>query len=94
MSISSEHLVRPQKTQKISFPDRHVCGTSIFSREAFHRDNSLYLKHIAKKEGNAIVFTRPMQLGKTTLFSLATELFSKNNVAPDYHLENMSEESE
>jgi hypothetical protein len=91
MSISDEH--RPQKVQKKSFPDRHMFGASVFSQKVFHRDNSLYLKFIAEN-GNAVVFTRPMQLGKTTLFSLAQELFSKNTTAPDYRLEYMADEED
>jgi hypothetical protein len=35
-----------------------------------------------------------MQLGKTTIFSLALELFSHNKIAPDYRLEYMIDEKE
>jgi hypothetical protein len=61
----------------------------VFSQDLIHRDNSDYLKHIAEHASKAIVFTRPMQLGKTTLFSLAEELFSKNKVAPNCPLRYM-----
>jgi hypothetical protein len=69
-------------------------GASVFSQEIVYRDNSLYLKFIAENGANAVVFTRPMQLGKTTLFSLALELFSKNKIAPDYRLEYMATEKD
>jgi hypothetical protein len=52
------------------------------------------LKFNAENGANAVVFTRPMQLGKTTIFSLALELFSHNKIAPDYRLEYMIDEKE
>lgn len=86
---AGEH--RPAKTQKV-FPIRNQ-GSSIFSEEVIHRDNSSYLG-ILNSEANAVVFTRPMQLGKTTLFSLAKKLFSSNQTDPGFVLEYMPAEAD
>eukprot|EP00978_Attheya_sp_CCMP212_P036218 scaffold162707_cov45-Attheya_sp.AAC.2 len=83
-----------RKSKRSPFPERHMFGASVFSQQIVHRDNSLFLKFIAENVANAVVFTRPMQLGKTTLLSLALELFSKNKVAPEYRLEYMADEKD
>ena len=64
------------------FPGRHQNGASAIYRQGRgYRDNSLFLEQLFNHDDNAIVFTRPMQLGKTTLFSLADELFSVNKTS-------------
>jgi hypothetical protein len=85
-SIASGHL-RPTNKQRVSFPHRNQYGSAVFSQDVIHRD-------IAEHASKAIVFTRPMQMGKTTLFSLAEELFSKNKVAPNRPLHFMPEDKD
>lgn len=55
------------------------------SSKAIGRDKSLFLEELFNTDG-AICFDRPMQLGKTTLFSLADKMFSiskESNVDTD-----------
>lgn len=56
-------------------------GASAIYQGRGYRDNSLFLEKLFNHDDNAIVFTRPTQLGKTTLFSLADELFSVNKTS-------------
>jgi hypothetical protein len=52
----------------------------VYDSTVIHRDNSNTLKFL---EGwRSLVITRPMQMGKTTLFSLAEQVYSKSLTAP------------
>jgi hypothetical protein len=62
--------------QKKTFPRLLQSANQMFVDGVVFRDNSHYLKHFFSAQ--SILFTRPMQLGKTTLFSLADDIFSKN----------------
>jgi len=64
--------------RQFRFPGRHQNHVEIYQKDRWYRDNSLFLETLFNNDSNALVFTRPMQLGKTTLLSLADELFSVN----------------
>jgi Predicted AAA-ATPase len=65
--------------ESFHFPGRHQTGAAgVYNRDRGHRDNSPFLGRLFNNNNKAICFARPMQLGKTTLFSLANELFSVN----------------
>ena len=68
-----------KKCRAIKFPARHQHGAhEVYRKGTKYRDNSRYLEVMMGHDNNALCFTRPMQLGKTVLFSLANELFSLN----------------
>jgi hypothetical protein len=64
--------------RQFRFPGRHQNHVEIYQKDRWYRDNSLFLEKLFNHDSNALVFTRPMQLGKTALLSLADELFSVN----------------
>lgn len=74
---------RTAKRQKaIRFPGRHANGAaSVYKKDLFYRDNSSYLETLFNHQDNALCFTRPMQLGKSVLFSLANEMYSKSETS-------------
>ena len=74
---------RGTKKQKIAgFPGRHANGAAyVYRKDLCYRDNSLVLETLFNNKHNALCFTRPMQLGKSILFSLANELYSKNQAS-------------
>lgn len=84
-----EEVGKASKKVKFSFrfPGRHTNGAAnVFQKDIGHRDNSLSLETLFSHTSNSVSFIRPMQLGKTTLISLAEELFSvnsKSNVESD-----------
>ena len=74
---TSERTTKRHKV--ITFPGRHANGAAhVYQKDLCYRDNSSYLETLFNHESNALCFTRPMQLGKSILFSLANELFSRN----------------
>mmetsp|Transcript_6783 Transcript_6783/g.18959 ORF Transcript_6783/g.18959 Transcript_6783/m.18959 type:complete len:637 (-) Transcript_6783:946-2856(-) len=82
-SRSSESSGAERKAKKskesFHFPGRHQNGAANVYRSIHgYRDNSSFLAELFSSNDAAICFTRPMQLGKTTLFSLADEVFSIN----------------
>jgi hypothetical protein len=62
------------------FPRPSDYAEGVYNSRVTHRDNSKFLEKLV--EYRSLVFARPMQLGKTTLFSLAELLFSKSSTAP------------
>eukprot|EP00980_Cylindrotheca_fusiformis_P022424 scaffold9290_cov107-Cylindrotheca_fusiformis.AAC.2 len=77
-SLGEERTVKRSK-ESFHFPGRHQNGAAnVYRKLHGYRDNSLFLEELFNSSDNAICFTRPMQLGKTTLFSLAEEIFSIN----------------
>jgi hypothetical protein len=63
------------------FPKAQDYATYVYQSDMVHRDNSLFLETFMDYQ--SLVLTRPMQLGKTTLFSLVELVFSKNKKFPD-----------
>ena len=76
---------KKKKSRKsFSFPERHQTDAAgVYHRDRGHRDNSPFLGRLFHNHKKALCFARPMQLGKTTLFSLADELFSVNHECPN-----------
>jgi hypothetical protein len=62
------------------FPKVHEYAGDIYKEDIIHRDNSPFLAELAKHK--AAIFLRPMQLGKTSLFTLAELVYSKRKTAP------------
>jgi hypothetical protein len=63
------------------FPRVHQYASDIYNKSMVYRDNSPFLSIL--QENPAAIFLRPMQLGKTSLFTLAELVFSKGKQAPD-----------
>jgi hypothetical protein len=79
--LTSEEKDAKKLKESLAFPNRHQNGAANVYRQGLHyRDNSSFVGQLFNA-ANAICFTRPMQLGKTTLFSLADELFSVNKTS-------------
>jgi hypothetical protein len=83
----------PTVGQGLKFPRPQDAAAVVYAEATVHRDNSAILSLFT--DYNSLVFTRPSQLGKTTLFSLAELLFSKNRkgatglaYVPPAHLKN------
>ncbi|KAL3906092.1 MAG: hypothetical protein SGARI_004158, partial [Bacillariaceae sp.] len=75
-SSTSEMTTKRQKA--VAFPGRHANGAAhVYRRDLCYRDNSQFLETLFNND-NALCFTRPMQLGKSVLFSLANEVYSRN----------------
>ncbi len=68
--------------RKPKFPRVQEYGLHIFNEEKEYRDNSAFLEHLF--EQSAALFLRPMQLGKTSLSSLAELIFSRAKKAPTF----------
>eukprot|EP00977_Amphora_coffeiformis_P025058 scaffold18078_cov147-Amphora_coffeaeformis.AAC.3 len=62
------------------FPKVHEYATDINRDDTIHRDNSPFLAELAKHK--AVIFLRPMQLGKTSSLTLAEFVFSIKETAP------------
>ena len=78
-TLNADRAAKRSKQTRFCFPARHQNGAAnVYRKLRGYRDNSLFLEKLFNAEETAICFTRPMQLGKTTLFSLADELFSIN----------------
>ena len=78
-TLNADRAAKRSKQTRFCFPGRHQNGAAnVYRKLRGYRDNSLFLEKLFNAEETAICFTRPMQLGKTTLFSLADELFSIN----------------
>lgn len=77
----SDHPFGERKTKVPKFPCAQQTATLVFKEGAVSRDNSKFLKVFM--ENTSMVFMRPMQLGKTTLFSLAQLSFSSAFTAPE-----------
>ena len=76
-SSTSERTTKRQKA--VAFPGRHANGAAhVYRRDLCYRDNSPVLETLFNHNDNALCFTRPMQLGKSILFSLANEVYSRN----------------
>ena len=76
-SSPSERTTKRQKS--VAFPGRHANGAAhVYRRDLCYRDNSPVLETLFNHNDNALCFTRPMQLGKSILFSLANEVYSRN----------------
>jgi hypothetical protein len=63
-----------------AFPGLFDHADGVYTDEKVYRDNSRFVKNFIDK--NALLFTRPPQLGKTTLLSLADMLLNKTKQAP------------
>jgi hypothetical protein len=70
-----------QGSPKPKFPRVQQYASLVYKSEMVHRDNSSFLRTFMGYQ--SLVLTRPMQLGKTTLFSLVELVFSKNERCPD-----------
>ena len=78
-SSTSNERTRRKRQKAIAFPGRHANGAAhVYRKDLCYRDNSSVLETFFNHEDNALCFTRPMQLGKSILFSLANEVFSRN----------------
>ena len=78
---SGEERTTKRSKASLHFPGPHQNGAANVHRKGKlhgYRDNSLFLEELFNGSDDAMCFTRPMQLGKTTLFSLADEIFSIN----------------
>jgi hypothetical protein len=64
-----------------AFPGLLETADKVYTKEKDYRDNSRFVETFIEN-GNALLFTRPPQLGKTTLLSLADMLLSKAEKAP------------
>jgi hypothetical protein len=84
-----EHMTSRQATsapageapRRPKFPRVHQYASKIYSESMMYRDNSRFLSIL--QESSAAIFLRPMQLGKTSLFTLANLVFGKGEQAPD-----------
>ena len=78
----SEGIEEDQKTRKLPCFPRAAQLADIFYQVddgMIVRDNVAYLNAMAK----LTLFTRPTQMGKSTLLSLAEKVYSKNETAPE-----------
>jgi hypothetical protein len=64
-----------------AFPALFDHADGVYTDDKVYRDNSRFVETFIEK--NALLFTRPPQLGKTTLLSLADMLLNKTKEAPD-----------
>jgi hypothetical protein len=64
-----------------AFPGLFDHADGVYTDDKVYRDNSRFVEPFIAK--HALLFTRPPQLGKTTLLSLADMLLNKTKQAPD-----------
>eukprot|EP00550_Attheya_septentrionalis_P003234 CAMPEP_0198286428 /NCGR_PEP_ID=MMETSP1449-20131203/5515_1 /TAXON_ID=420275 /ORGANISM="Attheya septentrionalis, Strain CCMP2084" /LENGTH=601 /DNA_ID=CAMNT_0043984165 /DNA_START=102 /DNA_END=1907 /DNA_ORIENTATION=+ len=72
-------MAKRSKLPRPKFP-RPYDYEGVYDSTMIHRDNSTALEIL--EEWRSLVLTRPMQMGKTTLFSLAQLVYSKASTAP------------
>ena len=68
--------------RKRKFPNPQELGTDVYDVDkVVFRDNSRFVTELMKDAN--VIFTRPPQMGKTTLLSLAELLLSNTETAPE-----------
>lgn len=79
-----EAPVAIQAPSPLKFPRAQQYANHVYATGVVHRDNSMFLEEFVGH--SSLLFARPMQLGKSTFFTLAEWFFSKKETAPPTHL--------